>query len=109
MIRGVPDVLDALACAGYEVAAHRGGDAHAAGAPSAAPLGLSRRHEAALQRAALPDDLRSLLGAIGDGWDTAAAIARSGVSPERGLAALASLELGGYVRRVHGGRYELIL
>lgn len=58
----------------------------------------------------LPDDLRRLLAAIADGHDTApAALARVGVPPDRGLAAIASLELGGYVRRTSGGRFVPIL
>ncbi len=58
----------------------------------------------------LPDDVRQLLAAIADGHDTApAAFARVGVPPDRGLAAIASLELGGYVRRTSGGRFVPIL
>jgi DNA processing protein len=59
-------------------------------------------------RAGLAPELRELLAAIGDGDDTAAALARAGVSPERGLAALASLELAGYVRRETGGRFSVV-
>ena len=51
---------------------------------------------------------RRLLDAIAEGHDTAAALVRAGLSPERGLAALASLELAGYVRRAPGGRYAVI-
>ena len=58
-------------------------------------------------RARLAPELRELLAAIGDGDDTSAALARAGVSPERGLAALASLELAGYVRRETGGRFSV--
>ncbi len=57
------------------------------------------------QRARLAPELRVLLGAIADGHDTAAALERAGVSAESGLAALASLELGGWLRRAPGGRW----
>ena len=60
-------------------------------------------------RPALAPELRPLLAAIGDGHDTAAAVARAGLAPGDGLAALAALELAGYVRREAGGRYTALL
>lgn len=54
-----------------------------------------------------PPELRPLLTAIAEGQDTAAALARVGFVADRGLAALAALELGGYIRRVAGGRYSV--
>jgi DNA processing protein len=56
-------------------------------------------------RAALPPELQQLLRAIADGRDTSAALARAGVPADTGLAALAALELAGYVRRGPGGRW----
>jgi DNA processing protein len=55
----------------------------------------------------LPPELRVLLAAIADGHDTAGALERAGFPPEQGLAALASLELAGYVRREAGGRFAV--
>jgi DNA processing protein len=52
-------------------------------------------------------ELRPLLAAVADGHDTVAALARAGFQPEQGLAALAALELAGYVRRVAGGRFTV--
>ena len=54
-----------------------------------------------------PAELRGLLAAIAEGHDTAAALARAGLEPEQGLAALAALELDGYVRRGAGGRFTV--
>ena len=54
-----------------------------------------------------PDELRPLLTAVAEGHDTAAALARAGFEPEAGLAGLAALELGGFVRRAAGGRFTV--
>ncbi len=59
-------------------------------------------------RAEVPEDLRALLKAIGDGRDTAAALTAGGIAPEETLAGLASLELAGYVRRLAGGRFAAV-
>jgi DNA processing protein len=83
VVRGAQDVLDQLFGAGLRAAA---GD----------------------ERPELAPDLRGLLGAIAEGHETAAALARVGFAAEQGLAALASLELGGYVRRQPGGRFSII-
>lgn len=55
-----------------------------------------------------PAELASLLTAIAEGHETAAALARAGFEPDRGLAALAELELGGFVRRAAGGRFTVL-
>jgi DNA processing protein len=83
IIRGPQDVLDELFGAGVRNVA------------------LDRKPD-------LAPELRALLVAIGDGHDTAAALARAGLAPEAGLAALASLELAGYVRRRAGGRFSVV-
>ncbi len=54
-----------------------------------------------------PAELAQLLAAIAEGHETAAALARAGFEPDRGLAALAALELGGFVRRGAGGRFRV--
>jgi DNA processing protein len=59
-------------------------------------------------REPLAGELQALQRALGAGNDTVSALASAGVTPGEGLAALARLELAGYVRRVSGGRYELI-
>ncbi len=83
IVRGPQDVLDTLFGAGVRIA-------RAPARPELAP------------------GLRLLLAAIGDGRDTAAALARARIASEDGLAALASLELAGYVRREPGGRFSVI-
>jgi hypothetical protein len=55
-----------------------------------------------------PAELRPLLDAIAAGHETAAALARAGFGPDHGLAALAALELGGFVRRGTGGRFSVL-
>jgi len=55
----------------------------------------------------LAPELQALLAAIADGHDTAAALERAGFPAHHSLAALASLELAGYVRRDAGGRFAI--
>ncbi len=59
-------------------------------------------------RPALGGVQRELLHAIASVDDTALALARAGLTVEDGLAMLASLELGGYVRREPGGRWAVM-
>jgi DNA processing protein len=59
-------------------------------------------------RAALAPERRRLLRALGDGHDTAGAIRRAGLPAHDALAALAELELAGYVRRGAGGRFHVV-
>ena len=61
----------------------------------------------ARRRAALDPQLTALLDAIADGEEAAVACARAGLDADGGLAALASLELAGMVRRGAGGRYSV--
>jgi DNA processing protein len=82
VVRGAQDILDHLFGAGERVA------------------GGARRPEP-------PAELRTLLAAIAEGHETAAALARAGFEPENGLAALAALELEGFVRRGAGGRFRV--
>jgi DNA processing protein len=49
-----------------------------------------------------------LFDALADGYELAEAFGEVGLDAERGLAALASLEIGGYVRRQAGGRYTVL-
>lgn len=59
-------------------------------------------------RAELSGSLRRLLRALGDGHDTAGAVRRAGLPAQDGLAALAELELAGYIRRGAGGRFHVV-
>jgi DNA processing protein len=59
-------------------------------------------------RPELDSDLRGLLAAIEEGHDTPGALLREGRLPREGLAALAALELAGYVRRGAGGRFTVV-
>jgi len=59
-------------------------------------------------QAELAPEHRRLLAAIADGLDTPAALIRAGVAAQEGLAALAALELGGYVSRGPGGRFRAL-
>jgi DNA processing protein len=83
VVRTAQDVLDAVFGAGVRVA------------------GPGRHPDA-------PAALRPLLDAIAAGHETTAALARAGFSPDQGLAALAALELGGFVRRGAGGRFSVL-
>jgi DNA processing protein len=81
VVRGPQDVLDHLFGAGERTVAE------------------SRRRP--------PPELAPLLAAIAEGHETAAALARAGFELDRGLAALAELELEGFVRRGAGGRFRV--
>ncbi len=83
VVRGPQDILDRLF------------------GPGARTAGLERR-------APLEPPLQRLLAAIAEGRDTLAALNRAGLDPGEGLAALASLELAGYVYREQGGRYSVL-
>jgi DNA processing protein len=80
LIRSAQDVLDAL-------------------------FGAGARAAPAVTRPRLDPELERLLTAVRRGHDTVAGLVRAGFSAADGLAALSALELGGYVRRVAGGRY----
>jgi DNA processing protein len=82
VVRGAQDVLDLLYGAGV-------------------------RSAPAVSRPALAPELDALLAAIADGHDTPGALERAGFPAEQGLAALASLELAGYIRRGPGGRFSV--
>jgi DNA processing protein len=84
LITDVQDVLDELFGTGVRVA----------------PAGHARP---VIDRA-----LAALLAAIDDGHGANEAIALAGLGIRDGLAALSSLELGGYVRREAGGRYTVV-
>lgn len=83
LIGGVQDVLDAL----FGVGVHT-----ATGVP----------------RAPLAPHLEGLLEALAEGHDPPAALARTGLDTDAGLAALASLELAGRIRRAAGGRFLVL-
>jgi DNA processing protein len=87
VVRGAQDVLDHLFGAGVRQARPGGGS--------------GARQDA-------PAELRPLLDAIAEGHETAAALVRAGFRPDQGLAALAALELGGFVRRGAGGRFSVV-
>jgi DNA processing protein len=56
-----------------------------------------------------PDpELGSLFDALADGYGLPDAFTQAGLDAERGLTALACLEIGGYVRRQAGGRYTIV-
>jgi predicted Rossmann fold nucleotide-binding protein DprA/Smf involved in DNA uptake len=52
--------------------------------------------------------LVALFEALADGWEIPDAFAEAGLDAERGLAALAALEISGHVRRQAGGRYTIV-
>jgi DNA processing protein len=83
VVRGPQEVLDALFGAGVRTAADD-------------------------DRPELTEELGLLLAGLADGQGTSAALIRAGYEPDEGIAALASLELAGYVRRDGGGRYAVI-
>jgi DNA processing protein len=71
-------------------------------------FGAGVRRAAADPREALSAQHRRLLDAIARGHDTAGALGRAGYPGQAALAALASLELAGYVRRGAGGRWRVV-
>jgi DNA processing protein len=83
VVRGPQDILDTLFGAGVRAAV------------------ADRRDE-------VSSEARALLSAIAAGATTDAALATAGLSAGDGLAALALLELAGYVRRGPGGSYTAL-
>jgi DNA processing protein len=83
IVRGPQDVLDAL-------------------------YGIGARTALTDHRPELTDETREVFGAVVAGSDTAEALAAAEIAPGRALAALAWLELSGYVRRQPGGRFAVI-
>lgn len=83
LIGGVQDVLDAAFGVGVHTA-----------------VGVSH--------APLSPRLEGLLEALGEGHDAPTALAQSGLDADAGLAALASLELAGRIRREAGGRFVVL-
>jgi predicted Rossmann fold nucleotide-binding protein DprA/Smf involved in DNA uptake len=71
-------------------------------------FGMGARAARPAPRVEARPELRPLLAAVAEGHETAAALARAGFGPEAGLAALAELELGGFVRRGAGGRFTVV-
>ncbi len=88
LVEGPEDVLEALF--GPE-------------APEAA-----RDHARRGVQSALEPPLAALLDALAEGHGTAAALVHAGLEADAGLAALASLELAGQIRREAGGRYGVM-
>jgi DNA processing protein len=82
LVQGAQDVLDAL-------------------------FGAGTRSVAARRREELAPELEALLEAIADGYDASAAFQRAGLDVDAGLAGMASLELGGWLRRGPGGRFSV--
>jgi DNA processing protein len=83
VVRGAQDVLDRL-------------------------FGVGERIAPEPRRPPPPAELAPLLAAIAEGHETAAAaLARAGFDADRGLAALAALELAGFVTRAAGGRFRV--
>jgi DNA processing protein len=71
-------------------------------------FGAGARITPADDRPQLSDAQRTLLQAIAAGHDTPAALLRQGFVAEQPLAALAWLELAGYIRRGAGGRFTVM-
>jgi DNA processing protein len=84
LVKGAQDVLDAL-------------------------FGAGARSVPARRRAELAPELAALLDAVADGHDASVAFRRAGLDVDAGLAGMASLELGGWVRRGPGGRFSVAL
>jgi predicted Rossmann fold nucleotide-binding protein DprA/Smf involved in DNA uptake len=71
-------------------------------------FGEAARSHVPERRPRLDPELEAVLEAISAGRDSAEALTRSGLDPGAGLAALASLELAGYIRRDPGGRFTVL-
>ena len=71
-------------------------------------FGIGARVVAATPQTGLESHLQNLLERLADGHDTVAALALAGLDADAGLAALASLELAGRIRRQAGGRFSVL-
>jgi DNA processing protein len=68
-------------------------------------FGAGVRRVPATRNRDLAPELQALLDALAEGHETQAAFEHAGLDADRGLAALASLELAGRLRREPGGRF----
>lgn len=71
-------------------------------------FGPDARPVARRTRSALAPGEQALLDALAEGRAASVAVARAGLDPDSGLAALASLELAGRIRREPGGAYSVL-
>jgi DNA processing protein len=70
--------------------------------------GVGTRSVQTERRAALDRPRQRLLQALAEGEPVAVALARVGIAPAQGLAVIAELELGGWLRRRAGGSFVVI-
>jgi DNA processing protein len=70
-------------------------------------FGIGTRAVPRRQQAELEPHLQDLLDRLAEGHDWVAALALAGLDADAGLAALASLELAGRIRRQVGGRFSV--
>jgi DNA processing protein len=105
---GVPGQVTAPLSWGPHLVVRRGGDL--VRGPDDVLMALG--HEAvppACARERVDDpQLVTLLDALADGYEPPEAFMEAGLDAERGLAALAALEMSGCVRRQAGGRYTIV-
>jgi DNA processing protein len=78
--------------------------------PGAVRVALNGSGETMAPGRSRPDDpwLGPLFDALADGYEPPLAFTEVGMDTEHGLAALAELEMGGFVRRQPGGRYRIV-
>jgi DNA processing protein len=70
-------------------------------------FGVGVRSCGVIAKPALAPELQALLDGLADGHEPGRAFAQAGLDTDRGLAALAALELAGRVRREPGGRFSI--
>ncbi len=72
-------------------------------------FGVGQRSAPVRTAAPLAPTLQTLLDALADGSEISSALSRAGLGADRGLGALAALELAGRIRREPGGRFSVLL
>jgi DNA processing protein len=107
-VGAVPGQVTAPLSWGPHVALKRGGEL----VRNAADVLTALDHDEPLEALPRPrpeePQLAALFESLADGYALPEALAEAGLDAERGLAALAALEMGGYVRRQAGGRYTIV-
>jgi DNA processing protein len=107
-IGAMPGQVTAPLSWGPHLVLKRGGELIRNAGDVLAALHCEEPLEAPPRRSPGEPQLVALFDALADGFALPDALMEAGLDTEGGLAALAALEMGGYVRRQAGGRYTIV-
>jgi DNA processing protein len=108
MVGGVPGQVTAPLSWGPHQVVRRGGELVRRPADVLTALGCEAPPSPPRREPPQDPRVAALFEALADGYGLPGAFTQAGLDAERGLAALAALEMGGHVRRQAGGRYTIV-